>query len=169
MVENYGVEAAPLSWDLKVAAEADVQPTLEQLTDHMNDQQRQAFRDKLQRYVKKPDRDLILAVRGLQILGLVCVIDQAELPPGPSGQNMDYLRDFASVTQLLVHQAFRRQGIAGSLLTRAEAWARKRNLAGLWVTTHRMAGWYEKNFGYQQIARIEVKRVAKTVMAKKFA
>jgi hypothetical protein len=31
-----------------------------------------------------------------------------------------------------------------------------------------MSHWYEKNFGYQQIARIEVKGVAKTVMANKF-
>ena len=168
MVESYGVEAAPLSWDLKVAVEADVEPSLEQLTDYMNDQQRQAFRDKLQRYVQKPDRDLVLAVQGLQVLGLVCVIHQAEFPPGFSKQNMDYLRDFASVTQLLVHPSFRRRGIGGSLLTQAEAWARKRGLAGLWITTHRMAHWYETNFGYKQITRIEVKGVGKAVMAKKF-
>jgi len=168
MVENYGVEAAPLSWDLKVAAEADVEPTLEQLTDHLNDQQRQAFRDKLQRYVQKPDRDLILAVRGLQVLGLLCVIDQAEFPPGLSGQNMNYLRDFASVTQVLVHPSFRRRGIGGSLLAHAEAWARQLGLAGFWIITHRMACWYERNFGYQLIARVEVKGVGKFVMAKKF-
>jgi GNAT superfamily N-acetyltransferase len=168
MVESYVVETAPYGWELKVAAEADVEPTLEQLTDHMNDQQRQAFRDKLQRYVQKPDRDLVLAVQGLQVLGLVCVIHQAEFPPGFSEQNMNYLRDFASVTQLLVHPSFRRRGIGGSLLTQAEAWARKRGLAGLWITTHRMADWYETNFGYEQIARIEVKGVGKAVMAKKF-
>jgi GNAT superfamily N-acetyltransferase len=168
MAENYGVEAAPYSWEFKVAAEADVQPTLEQLTDHMNDQQRQAFRDKLQRYVQKPDRDLILAVRGLQVLGLLCVIEQAELPPDLSGQNMNYLTDIAFGTQLLVHPSCRRQGIGGSLLTYAEAWARKRGLAGFWIITHRMAGWYEKSFSYEQIARIEVKGVGKTVMAKKF-
>jgi GNAT superfamily N-acetyltransferase len=169
MAENHAVEKAPYSWDLKVAAEADVGPTLEQLTDQLNDQQRQAFRDKLQRYVQKPDRDLILAVRGLQVLGLVCVIHQAEFPPGFSEKNTDYLRDFASGTQLLVHPSFRRRGIGGSLLSHAEAWARQRGLAGFWIITHRMAGWYERNFGYQQIARIEVKGVGKFLMAKKFA
>jgi GNAT superfamily N-acetyltransferase len=157
-----------LTWQIRVAGEIDLETTIQQLADHMNHQQRQAFRDKLQRYVQKPDRDLILAVRGVQVLGLVCVIDQAEFPPGLSGQNMDYFRDFASGTQLLVHPSFRRQGIGGSLLTQAEAWARKRGLAGFWVVTHRMAGWYEENFGYQQIARIEVKGIGKTVMAKKF-
>jgi GNAT superfamily N-acetyltransferase len=168
MVENFGVGAAPYSWQLKVATEADVESTIEGLTDHMNDQQRQAFRDKLQRYVNKPDRDLILAVRGLQVLGLVCVIDQAEFPPGFSEKNMNYLRDFACGTQLLVHPTFRRQGIGGSLLTQAEAWAHKRGLVGFWIITHHMAGWYERNFVYQQIARIEVKGVGKFVMAKKF-
>ena len=168
MVENFGVEAAPYGWQLKVAAEGDVESTIERLTDHMNDQQRQAFRDKLQRYVNKPDRDLILALQGPQVLGLVCVIKQAEFPPGLSEKNMDYLRDFACGTQLLVHPSFRRQGIGGSLLTQAEAWARKRGFAGFWITTHRMAYWYEKNFGYEKIARIEVKSVAKKVMAKKF-
>ena len=169
MAENHAVEKAPYRWDLKVAAEADVEPALEQLADQMNEEQRQSLRDKLQRYVQKPDRDLILAVRGPQVLGLLCVIDQAEFPPGFSVQNMDYLKDFASVTQLLVRPSFRRQGIGGSLLAHAEAWARKRGLAGFWIITHRMAGWYEKNFGYQQIARIEVKGVGKAVMAKEFA
>ena len=168
MVENFGVGAAPYSWQLKVATEADVESTMEGLTDHMNDQQRQAFCDKLQRYVQKPDRDLILAVRGLQVLGLVCVIDQAKFPPGLSEKNMDYLRDFACGTQLLVHPSCRRRGIGGSLLAQAEAWTRKRGLAGFWIITHRMAGWYERNFGYEQIARIELKSAAKTIMAKKF-
>jgi len=168
MAENHAVETPPQSWELKVAAQEDVESTIEQLTDHMNTEQRQAFRDKLQRYVHKPDRDLILAVRELQVLGLVCVIDQGEFPPGFSGQNTDYLRDFACVTQLLVHPSCRRRGIGGSLLTQAEAWARKRGLAGFWIITHRMSDWYERNFGYEQIARIEVKGVTKTAMAKKF-
>ena len=90
-----------LSWELKVATEKDVQPTVEQLTDHMNDEQRQTFRDKIHRYVEKPDRDLILAVRGPQVLGLVCVIEQAELPRGLSAETIDYLKNFAYGTQLL--------------------------------------------------------------------
>mgnify|MGYP001813348342 FL=1 len=168
MVEKHSLETAIQGWELKIAAEGDVEPTLEQLTDHMNDEQRQVFRDKLQRYVHKQDRELILAVRGDQVLGLVCVIDQGEFPPGLSGQKMAYLGNFACGTQLLVHPYCRRRGIGGSLLTQAENWALKRGLAGFSITTHRMSHWYEKNFGYEQIARIEVKGVAKTVMANKF-
>jgi GNAT superfamily N-acetyltransferase len=156
-----------VTWELKVASERDVQPTVEQLTDHMSDRQRHAFRAKIQRYIQKPDRDLILAVRGLQVLGLVCVIDQAGLPPGLSVENMDYLKNFACGTQLLVHPSFRRKGIGSSLHTHAESWARNRGLPGYWFITHRMAHWYEKDFGYLEIASIEVEGVEKIVMAKK--
>ena len=157
-----------VTWELKLATEIHVQPTVEQLTDHMSEQQRQAFRDKIQRYIQKPDRDLILAVRGPEVLGLVCVIDQAELPPGLSVENMGYLKNFASGTQLLVHPSFRGRGIGSSLHIRAESWARKRGLPGYWFITHRMAHWYERDFGYVTIASIEVEGVKKIVMAKSF-
>jgi GNAT superfamily N-acetyltransferase len=165
--QKLGAEDGNLNWELKVAEEVDVQPTVEQLTDHMSNHQRQAFRDKIQRYIQKPDRDLMLAVRGLQVLGVVCVIDQAGLPPGLSVENMDYLKNFACGTQLLVHPSFRRKGIGSSLHTYAESWARKRGLPGYWFITHRMAHWYERDFGYLEIASIEVEGVKKIVMAKK--
>ena len=69
------------AWELKVATEVDVDPAVEELSDHMNDRQRAAFKDKLQRYVRKPGRELIVAVHGGQTLGLVCVIEQAQFPP----------------------------------------------------------------------------------------
>ena len=168
MVENYGVEAAPFSWYLKVAAEADVQPTLEQLTDHMNDQQRAAFRDKLQRYVRKPDRELIVAVHGGQTLGLVCVIEQAQFPRRFPEQKATHLRNFACGTQLLVHPSFRKQGVGGSLLARAQRWAHEHGLTGFWIVTHRQADWYKTHFGYQEIHRVDDKGVEKILMSKSF-
>jgi len=168
MVENYGVEAAPISWYLKVAAEADVQPTLEQLTYHMNDQQRAAFKDKLRRYVRKPGRELIVAVHGGQTLGLVCVIEQAQFPPLFPEQKASLLRNFACGTQVLVHRSFRKQGIGGSLLARAERWAHEQGLTGFWIVTHRKADWYKTHFGYQEIHRIDDKGVEKTLLAKSF-
>ncbi len=155
-------------WELKVASETDVQATMQQLTDHMNEKQRDVFRDKLLRYVRKPDRDLILAVRGREILGLVCIIDKGEFPPGFPSDKMDYLRNFALGTQLLVHPSMRRRGIGTSLLLRAELWARERGRAGHWIITHRKADWYRQTFSYEEIARISSKGVKKIVMAKKF-
>ena len=165
---NVSLAGENLDWKLKVATEADVDPAVEALSGHMNDRQRAVFRDKLQRYVRKSGRELIVAVREGQTLGLVCVIDQAQFPPSFTEQQGSQLRNFGCGTQLLVHPSFRRQGVGGSLLTRAERWACKQGLAGFWIITHRMADWYERNFGYQLIARIEVKEEAKAVMAKKF-
>ncbi len=154
------------SWELKVATEADVDPAVEQLSDHMNDRQRAALRDKLQRYVRKPDRELIVAVRGGRTLGLVCVIDQAKFPPGLSAQKASHLRNFACGTQLLVHPAVRGRGIGGSLLARAERWAHEQGLTGFWIITHHMADWYRTHFGYEETDRIDDKGVEKILMAK---
>ena len=59
------------SWKFKVATDGDVNPAVDALSDHMNNRQRAAFKDKLQRYVRKPDRELIVAVLGGQTIGLV--------------------------------------------------------------------------------------------------
>ena len=155
-------------WELKVATEEDVDQTVKALGDHMNDPQRAAFRDKLQRYVRKPDRELIVAVHGGQTIGLVCVIEQAQLPPRFPEQKASQLRNFACGTQLLVHPSFRRQGVGGSLLTRAEGWAHEHGLTGFWIATHRKAAWYKSHFGYQEVARIHDKGVEKILLAKSF-
>jgi len=155
-------------WELALATIVDVEPTVAQLSAHMHHQQRATFRDKLDRYVHKPDRDLILALRGGQVLGLVCVIDQAEFPSSLPEQTVERLRNFACSTQLLVHPGLRKQGIGSRLQLRAEQWARERGRAGLWLVTHRMADWYRRHFGYEEVGRTDVKNAEKIVMAKEF-
>jgi predicted N-acetyltransferase YhbS len=155
-------------WELKVATKEDVKPTVAQLSDHMNDQQRAAFQDKLERYVQKKDRDLILAMKGDQVLGLVCVIEQAEFPSTLPKQTLEWLGNFACSTQLLVHPQQRKQGIGNSLQLRAEQWASERGRAGFWLVTHRMADWYRRHFGYGEVAKVNVKNTDKSVMAKEF-
>lgn len=157
-----------LTWELKVATEVDVDRTVEQLSDHMNDQQRATFRAKLQRYVRKPDRDLILAVNDRQVLGLVCVIDQMELPANFQYPRADHLGKFAFGSQILVHPSVRKHGIGSSLHLGAEHWARERGRAGHWLITHGKADWYRNDFGYEEIGRISEKGVEKVVMSKKF-
>ena len=163
---NVALVGASVDWELKVATETDVDPAVEALSDHMNDRQRAAFRDKLQRYVRKPGRELIVAVHEGQTIGLVCVIDQAQLPPSFTEQQTSQLRNFCCGTQLLVHPSFRKQGVGGSLLSRAERWAHEHGLAGFWIATHRQADWYRTHFGYQEIHRIEDKGVEKIILAK---
>ena len=156
------------SWGLKVASESDVESTLARLTDHLNDQQRAAFRVKLQRYVRKPDRELILAVDGGQVLGLVCVIMQMELPANFTYEQADHLRNFAFGSQLLVHPDVRNQGIGASLHLRSLQWAREQGRAGHWLITHRLSDWYRRQFGYEEIGRIKKKGVDKILMLKEF-
>lgn len=165
---NVAAAAEKLDWKLKVATDVDVNPALEALSDHMNDRQRAAFRDKLQRYVRKPDRDLIVAVHAGQTIGLVCVIEQAQFPPRFPKQKASQLRNFACGTQLLVRPSCRKQGVGGSLLTRAEHWAHEHGLTGFWIATHRKAAWYKTHFGYRELHRIDDKGVEKILMSKSF-
>ncbi|MGD8434495.1 MAG: GNAT family N-acetyltransferase [Syntrophobacterales bacterium] len=166
--DNVAPATEKLDWKFKVATDGDVNPAVEALSVHMNDPQRAAFRDKLQRYVRNSDRELIVAVHGGQTIGLVCVIEQAQLPPRFPEQKASQLRNFACGTQLLVHPSFRKQGVGGSLLTRAEVWAHEHGLTGFWIVTHRKAAWYRSHFGYQEIGRIDDKGVEKIVLAKTF-
>jgi GNAT superfamily N-acetyltransferase len=156
------------AWELKVATEVDVDPAVEELSDHMNDRQRAAFKDKLQRYVRKPGRELIVAVQREQTLGLVCVIEQAQFPPCLPEQKASHLRNFACGTQLLVHHSFRKQGIGGSLLARAQRWAHQQGLTGFWIVTHRQADWYKTHLVYQDIHLMDDKGVEKILLAKSF-
>jgi GNAT superfamily N-acetyltransferase len=165
---NVALTGGNLVWQLKVATELDVDSALKALSDHMNDRQRAAFKDKLQRYVRKPDRELIVAVRGAQTIGLVCVIEQAQFPPRFPEKKASHLRNFGCGTQLLVHLSFRKQGVGGSLLTHAERWAQEHGLTGFWIVTHRKAAWYKTHFGYQELHRIDDKGVEKILMSKSF-
>lgn len=161
-------DSVDITWELKVAIEEDVNPAVDELSAHMNNRQRAAFRDKLQRYVRKPDRVLIVAVAKGRIVGLVSVIEQAPFPPGFPEQQASHLRNFACGTQILVHPSYRKQGIGGSLLMRAERWAQEHGLKGFWHVTHRKAEWYKTSFGYRGIAQLDDKGAEKLLMAKSF-
>jgi GNAT superfamily N-acetyltransferase len=164
--------AAPAAfrpWIIKIAVESDVDSTLTQLSGQMNQRQRQAFRDKLERYVRKPDRDLIIAVNGERIVGLFCIIEALPAPDALADGVAEPIRQFACCTGLLVDSRHRRQGIGAGLVSRGEQWAKERAKAGLWLVTHGAASWYARHFSYQPIARVQEKGVAKTLMAKCFS
>ena len=164
--------AAPAAfrlWIIKIAAESDVDSTLTQLSGQMNQRQRQAFRDKLERYVRKPDRDLIIAVNGEGIVGLFCIIEALPTPDALADEIAEPIRQFACCTGLLVDSRHRRLGIGAGLVRRGEEWAMERGKAGLWLVTHGAASWYARHFGYEPVARVREKGVAKTLMAKCFS
>ena len=161
--------SAPRAWVVKVAGKADVDPAVTQLGGHMNESQRRAFRDKLERYVRKPDRDLIIAVSNVAVRGFYCVIEELPTSDAFADGVAEALRQFASCTGLLVDSRHRRQGIGASLVRRGEQWSEERGRAGLWLVTHRAASWYERHFGYEDLATVQVKGVARTLMSRRFA
>ncbi|MBW1979685.1 MAG: GNAT family N-acetyltransferase [Deltaproteobacteria bacterium] len=167
MVED-NIAGAVSRVQLKVAIEKDVEPAVEQLSGHMNEQQRSAFRDKLQRYVRKSDRDLFLAVSGYRILGFLTVIARGHIEDPMFAPPPQWMQDYACCTGLLVHPEFRRQGIGSTLHRRGEQWAREKGRAGYWLLTHRKADWYRRHFGYHEVCSLKVKGVKKRIMAKRF-
>lgn len=160
--------SSDFTWHLIIAREAHVEPAVLSLSGHMNEEQREKFRNKLRRYVRKTDRDLILAVAGRWVIGFYTVIEHDDLPKELATSTRVRLSRFACGTGFRVHSDCRRRGVGASLQQRAEQWARERNKPGFWLSTHRQADWYRKHFGYEKAGRVLVKGVERSIMAKRF-
>lgn len=155
-------------WTIDTAAPEEVPAVVDHLAGAMPVDRREALRDKLQRYVRKPDRTLLVAHQGRLGLGFNCVIERDTVPPGLAPQEVHRLADFACCNGLLVHPDYRRRGIGAALQLEAEHWARQRDRRGIWLITHRRADWYRKHFGYREIGSTFVKGVEKRVLCKEF-
>jgi len=117
-------------WVLRLAVEADVEPAVSQLSGHMDEGNGVPSAIKLKRYVRKPDRDLIIAVSNAAVLGFYCVIERCPLPRILPTRWVQILRSLASCTGLLVDARHRKQGIGAGLVRRGEEWAKERGRAG---------------------------------------
>lgn len=153
---------------LVIARVDQVESAVSVLSGHMNQEQRAKFRDKLYRYARKPDRDLILAMAVKEILGFYSVIEEDDLPREVPAAVRQRLHSFACGTGLLVHPDYRQRGIGTELQLFAEQWARARGKAGFWLSTRRQADWYRSHFGYEEAGRVLVKGVERRIMAKGF-
>ena len=160
--------SSDFEWHLVIAGEHDIEPAVLGLSEHMNDEQRRKFRDKLNRYVRKEDRDLVLALQGDRVIGFYTVIDYDDLPPEVPAPISDRLYNYACGTGFLVHPDYRRQGIGMSLHERVERWARQRGKPGFWLSTRRQANWFRKHFGFEEVTRVVVKGIERKIMARDF-
>jgi GNAT superfamily N-acetyltransferase len=151
-----------IPFELRTATQRDVQEILTLMNGHQDPR----LVRKLNGYVRKPDRDLILAVTDDGILGFVCALEKDENPGELPGEMAAIIKDFAAFTQLWVVPEFRKNGIGSCLMRSGEQWARERSITGSWHITHRMAGWHRKHLGYRELGRVVVKGVLKTVMVK---
>lgn len=155
-------------WTLRTATACDIQPILLQLSSHMNENQRTVFLDKVERYVRKPDRALFVAVDESRIAGFSCVIESADIPETLPKDIIHRLQGFAMTTGVLVQSPDRKQGIGTSLVRCLEQWALDRGRSGNWLVTHRKGDWYRRNLGYENVGRIVSKGTEKLIMAKTF-
>jgi GNAT superfamily N-acetyltransferase len=165
------------SWTARIAHAKDLPLILEHLCGHMAPKQKRQFGDKLSRYIRKPDRDVLLAAIPEQVLGITLIIEQADIPDTWTPETtaavdiIDWkvrLDSYSCSTNLLVHPAFRKRGIGSSLIKQWRPWSIQRNRWGIWFDTHRLAGWYITRFDFEHVGQIMVKGVEKSVMAKNF-
>jgi GNAT superfamily N-acetyltransferase len=155
-------------WEIRTASEDDIKPVVMQMGDRLDDALKAVLTDKVERYVRKPDRTLLIAVDGSRIMGFSCIIEEGDMPENLPRQVAEIVRTFAMSTALVVHPDHRKKGIGTALFLGLEKWAVNRGRAGNWMLTHRKGYWYERDFGYNEIGRIVSKGVEKAVMAKKF-
>ena len=153
---------------VRIAEKADLPKAIEQLTDYMSAEQQAKYHRKLTRYTRDADKDLLLAVDASGAIGFLCVAEHDEIPgeldPGLGAT----LQEYATVTSFIVRPEKRRRGVGMSLFARALEWGRARR-HGMWLITHRTGPWYHRHFGLEEVAKIEVDGVTKTVMAKEDA
>jgi GNAT superfamily N-acetyltransferase len=90
------------------------------------------------------------------------------VPDRISSTRAEAFRNYAALTQLIVHPGVRRKGIGTSLLIGVEGWARSKGKAGFWLVTHRIAHWYQRHFGYKEVDRMSVRGIEKRIMVKEF-
>ena len=162
------VESNGFTWELRYGTTADVDPTIEQLSDDLDEREREKRRRKLRLYASESDRDVILALSEDRIIGYLTIVDYDEPRPDISAEIAERLKNFAFPSQLQVHPDFRKRGVGSSLMLQAERWARKRGKPGLWSITHRKAYWYKRDFGYKELGKVWEKETYKTVIVKEF-
>ncbi len=156
------------SWELRHGTSEDVDETIRQLSDDLDEQEREKRRRKLHLYARESDRDVILAVNKDRILGYLTIVEYDEPRSDIPKDIAERLRAFAFPSQLQVHPQFRKRGIGSSLMRQAERWARERGKPGLWSITHRKAYWYTRDFGYEELGKVWENETYKTVIVKEF-
>lgn len=126
------------------------------------------FLDKLQRYAAKPDRALFLAEFENRTIAFATIIDQAPPPAELDTPAVERLKEYACGTGLMVLPEFRKRHVATNLVNHWENWAITNERKGIWVITHKMAGWYQRYFAYSIHGATIRHGVKKTILVKSF-
>lgn len=137
------------------------------LSRHQGPELQLAFKDKVERYTRKQDRDVILARIEDDIIGYCLVIDQLTPPDSLSPEFFQRLSSYGCITGLGVNPEWRENGIGASLVRQGLEWAKDHGLPGIWLRTRVMAEWYKKHLQFERVGSMIVKKtVKKAVLAK---
>lgn len=153
---------------VRLAGESELPTLVEELTGYMDAARQVKYERKFTRYVRHTDKGLLVAEDATGALGFLCVAEYDEIPESLPPRAAQRLNDFATVTSFIVRPEHRGRGIGTSLFTHALEWGKERKPHGMWLITHRTGPWYQRHFGLEEIARIEVDGVYKAVMIKEY-
>lgn len=153
-------------WQIVCADEADLPRQIDELTDYMAAPQQAKYRRKMTRYARDDDKALLIAEAAAGAIGFLCVAEHDEIPDSLPPDIADRLARYATVTSFIVRPEQRRRGVGMSLFARALEWGRARRPDGMWLITHRTGPWYQRHFGLEELARIDVDGARKIVMAR---
>jgi len=144
----------------------DVDSAFDDLKRDMNPEFVHVFLDKIQRYSRKPDRALFLAMYQDKYIAFATVINSSPAPENADQTTIQLLRNYACGTGLMVLPEFRHKGVASRLVQQWESWARQNNLPGIWVVTRKMGDWYQRCFHYSLQGTTTRHGVKKTILSK---
>jgi len=150
-----------------IESHEDYEDAAASLSRHQGPELQLAFKDKVERYTRKQDRDVIIARIENEIVGYCLVIDQLTPPEALSPDIFQRLSSYGCITGLGVNPEWRENGIGARLVREGLEWAKHRGLPGVWLRTRVMAEWYKKHIQFERVGSMIVKKtVIKAVLAK---
>lgn len=151
------------------AKQGEIEIISDSLGYHLLPEIQAAFKDKVERYIRKSDRDVIIARIREQMVGYCMVIDQLDPPDSLSPDIRNQLYAYGCITGLGVNPEWRRNGIGARLVKEGIHWMEHRGLPGIWLRTRVMAEWYKKHLQFEIVGSMTVKKtVIKAVLARCF-
>ena len=152
---------------MALAHHGEVEFIAESLGHHLLPEIQVAFKEKVDRYIHKTGRDVIIARINEHIVGYCMVIENLELPDSLSPDIHKRLSTYGCITGLGVNPEWRRNGIGVRLVKEGISWMEHRGLPGLWLRTRVMSEWYKKNLQFEIVGSMIVKKtVIKAILAK---
>lgn len=155
--------------NLQIALPEEIEEIAVSQGNHLLPEIQRAFKDKVERYICKQDRDVIIARIQDRSVGYCMVINQLRPPDSLLPEIQHRLSAYGCITGLGVNPEWRENRIGVRLVKEGLDWALHRGLPGLWLRTRVMSDWYVRHFQFERVGSMMVKEtVKKAILAKTF-